>query len=499
MLVIISDLHLTDGTSGETIAPGAFQIFAERLQDLAVGASCRADGNYRPIERLDLVLLGDVLDVIRSTRWSAGKVRPWDDPAGAPFVDTVGTITADILRRNNEAFQILRSLAFEGGITVPPADSLGRPVPTATAQPVDVRIHYMVGNHDWFFHLGGPAYDTMRQAVARAMGLANTPTEPFPHDPAENDDLLALMRRHRVFARHGDIYDPFNFEEDRNASSLGDAIVVDLLNRFAYVVETELANDLPTSTLAGLRELDNVRPILLIPVWLNGLLERTCPLPAMRKQVKRVWDRLVDDFLSISFVRARDTWAPTDLVDGLERALKFSKQLSVGWASAIVNWLNSVRGRVEDSFLTHALAEQDFRNRRAKHIVYGHTHHAETVPLDASYAEGYVLNQLYFNSGTWRRVHQQTRLAPAEHEFIASDVMTYLAFFQGDERKGRPYETWSGTLGHQPSEKTIHRVDSALPTHASQQPLPASRVSGHAPHFALQPARAGIVPSRRQR
>jgi len=28
MLVIISDLHLTDGTSGETIAAGAFQIFA---------------------------------------------------------------------------------------------------------------------------------------------------------------------------------------------------------------------------------------------------------------------------------------------------------------------------------------------------------------------------------------------------------------------------------------------------------------------------------------
>ncbi|MDZ4780282.1 MAG: hypothetical protein SGJ19_08525 [Planctomycetia bacterium] len=499
MLVIISDLHLTDGTSGETIAAGAFQIFAERLQDLAAGASCRADGNYRPIERLDLLLLGDVLDVIRSARWSASRVRPWDDPQSSEYVDIVGKITADILRRNDEAFQILRSLALQSGITVPPADSMGRPVPTAAGQPVDVRIHYMVGNHDWFYHLGGPAYDVIRQAVARSLGLANTPTQPFPHDPAENDELLGLMRRHRVFARHGDVYDPFNFEGERNASSLGDAIVIDLLNRFAFIVETELANELPISTLAGLRELDNVRPILLIPVWLDGLLERTCPLPSMRKQVKRVWDRLVDDFLSVSFVRSRDTWSPTDLVDGLEQALKFSKQLSVGWASSVVSWLNSVRGRAEDSFYAHALAEQDFRNRRAKHIVYGHTHHAETVPLDASYAEGYVLNQVYFNSGTWRRVHQQTRLAPNEHEFIPSDVMTYLAFFQGDERKGRPYETWTGTLGHQPSEKTIHRVDAPPSTHVSQQPLSPSRVSGHAPHFTALPARAGIVPSRRQR
>lgn len=498
MLVIISDLHLTDGTSGATIAPGAFQIFAERLQDLAVGASCRADGNYRPIERLDLLLLGDVLDVIRSSRWAAGVARPWDDPWDPRFIDTVNRITADILRRNDEAFQILRSLALQGGVTVPPADSMGRPVPTAAGQPVDVRIHYMIGNHDWFFHLQGAHYDVLRQAVVRAMGLSNTPTQPFPHDPAEHDDLLAMMRRHRVFARHGDIYDPFNFEGDRNASSLGDAIVIDLLNRFAYAVENELANELPMSTLAGLRELDNVRPILLIPVWLDGLLERTCPLPSMRKQVKRVWDRLVDEFLAIPFVRERDGWSPVDLVDGLERALKFSKQVSVGWASSIVSWLNSVRGRTDDSFYPHALAEQDFRNRRAKHIVYGHTHHAETVPLDASYAEGYVLNQLYFNSGTWRRVHQQTRLAPGEHEFIPSDVMTYLAFFQGDERKGRPYETWTGNLGHQPSDTAFHRVDSASASHVSQQPIPTSRTPGRAPHFTTQPARAGTVPSRRR-
>ena len=66
MLVIISDLHLTDGTSGSTISPGAFQLLGERLTDLAIGASQRRDGTYRPIERVDLLLLGDVFDVIRS-------------------------------------------------------------------------------------------------------------------------------------------------------------------------------------------------------------------------------------------------------------------------------------------------------------------------------------------------------------------------------------------------------------------------------------------------
>ena len=77
----------------------------------------------------------------------------------------------------------------------------------------------------------------------------------------------------------------------------------------------------------------------------------------------------------------------------------------------------------ERSYHAHALAEQDFRNRRAKHVVYGHSHAAEIVPLDASYAEGYVLDQMYFNTGTWRRVYGLTRLASGEHEFIASDAM----------------------------------------------------------------------------
>ena len=39
-----------------------------------------------------------------------------------------------------------------------------------------------------------------------------------------HEQLLEALRRHKVFARHGDIYDPFNFEGDRNQSSLGDAI-----------------------------------------------------------------------------------------------------------------------------------------------------------------------------------------------------------------------------------------------------------------------------------
>lgn len=498
MLVIISDLHLTDGSSGATISPGAFEIFAERLQDLAVAASRRLDGAYRPIDRIDVLLLGDVLDVIRSSRWAMfDEIRPWGDPRRPEFADIVGRITGDILRQNESSLRILRQLTTEGAISVPPATINRRPATDTQPQPVPVQIHYLVGNHDWFFHLRGPAFDSIRQALVRQMGLANRADTPFPHDPVENDALLDVLRRHRVFARHGDLFDPFNFEGNRAASSLGDCIVIELVNRFATEVEREMAADLPVSTIAGLREIDNIRPLLLIPVWIDGLLDRTCPFPAMRRNVKQIWDQLADRFLSMDFVRARDTWKPCDLVDGLQRALKFSKRVPTGWASQIVGWLNELRGSAEPSYYQHALSEQDFRNRRARSIVYGHTHHAETVPLDASYAEGYVLNQVYFNSGTWRRVHRQTQMAPNEHEFIAADEMTYLAFFAGDERGGRPYETWSGTLGMNPSPASVLRVDSGKATDATQQ-VPAPNLHSHAPHFSTSVGKAGVIPTRRQ-
>ncbi len=64
-----------------------------------------------------------------------------------------------------------------------------------------------------------------RETLVERLGLANRPDRPFPHDITESDELLQTMRRHKVTARHGDLYDPLSFEGDRDAASLGDALV----------------------------------------------------------------------------------------------------------------------------------------------------------------------------------------------------------------------------------------------------------------------------------
>ena len=451
MLVIISDLHLTDGTSGQTIQENAFRIFAERVRDMALDASFRQDNTYRPVERIDILLLGDILDVIRSTAWlqEGATARPWSDPSNNAFIEKVKDISDAILEHNAPSLAHLRNLSQDNGLTLPPPDTTGRqPADEEPQCPVAVKIHYMVGNHDWFYHLPGAAYDPLRQNVVQAMGLANDFTVGFPHDPEESVELARVLREHEVLARHGDIYDPFNFAEDRDTSSLGDCIVVELLNRFPLAVNDLMGPELPQACLDGLRELDNVRPLLAIPIWIDALLQRTGVGRRQVRNVKRIWDGLVDDFLRLDFVRDRDSFFnPWDSVDKLEIALKFSRGISLGTAGALAAWWNEQMGVSDESHYPHAIKERAFKNRSARYLVYGHTHDHEIVPLDASFPGSQRFDQIYFNSGTWRRVHRLAKAHPDEQEFIAYDVMTYLSFFKGDERKGRPFACWSGALG----------------------------------------------------
>lgn len=459
MLVIVSDLHFTDETSGETVHSGAFKLFRDALSDLAYGASWRANGKYKPIEDLHLVLLGDILDVIRSTQWLQvngvqSQVRPWHNPQSQPFVDKVGAITAAILQKNRASLAALKNL--NGSVTIPEATETGMPADVdwkpdgKGRQPVEVHLHYLVGNHDWFFHLPGPPYDQIRQTIMNAMGLETPANAPFPHDPSDSATIQQIYSDHRVLARHGDVYDPFNYDGDRNESSLGDAIVVELVDRFAMEVSQKVA--LPAPCVAGLREIDNLRPTFVIPVWVDSLLKRTCPDTSLQMKVKEVWDGLVDQLLALDFVHKHHSFFHLfDSVEQLEWGLKFSKGVSKGNLSRLYAWITEKFATHDSSYYGHAATEEKFKNRKARAIVYGHTHVYEMVPLDSLVVSNAFFDQVYFNSGTWRPYHQLSRVHPEQEEFVKFQLMTYLAFFRGDERGGRPFETWSGVLAARPS------------------------------------------------
>ncbi len=461
MLVIMSDLHLTDGTSGQTINSSAFRIFRQRLCDLAYDASWRKDGTYQPIESLDVILLGDILDVIRSTRWLRNSddethpTRPWSDPHSLPFINRIRTITETILKHNTDSLTVLQQLNNGQTITIPPPDKNGKPAkvdwnPASPGRvPVQVKIHYMVGNHDWFYHLPGKEYDAIRQQIITAMGLTQDANDIFAHDPTESSVLTEVMQQHRVLARHGDVFDSFNFSQNRNMSSLGDAIVVELLNYFPVAVTEQIGYKLPKPFSDGLKELDNVRPNIIVPLWIDSLLRQTCAnQPQLIRQVHGIWNDLVNGFLQIDFVQQHNSYNPIDNINILESVLKFSQGFSFQSLSEIVKKVMNWVGSNNNSYSRNVLQEEAFKNRHAQFFVYGHTHYGEFVPLDAAEINEQILNRMYFNTGTWRRIHELGQFNKNKTEvFIGHQVMTYLTFFKDNEHRGRPFEYWSGSLG----------------------------------------------------
>lgn len=479
MLAIISDLGITDGTTGHLLPAGTMDLLCERLCDLAWRASWRADGSYRPIDRIDLVLLGDTLDLISSRRWLASPCRPWDDHQSPAVIDTVTGIVEEILRRNVDAIRTLRALATEATISLPPATAGGQPVLEAEELPVSVCTHYVVGDRDWPLHLRGQQYDLIRHKLAHHLGLVTSYNKPFPHEASECEQLHDALRRHRVLARHGDIFDPLSFHDDRDAASLTDVLAIELVARFLQHLDSELSDQIPPAAWKALIEIDQIRPVLLVPAYLECVLERTAT-PVIRNQIKRIWDYMAEQVVHLEIVRRLADASPIDLIDGLSAALKFGRRDTHDWTSRTLAFLASLRGAPTASYACHALAESDFRNRRARHIVYGHTNHHEILPLDASHADGYVLSQTYMNAGTWRRCYRPTQLAAGTHELAASDAFTMLAFYQGDERSGRAHETWHGTLAPMtldiPATAGAPQATAALP---APSPVPI-----RAPQFA---------------
>jgi hypothetical protein len=454
MLVIISDLHISDGTCGKPISPDSFRLFSERLKELAFHASWRADGRYRPIETLDILLLGDVLELENSTGWlelasgAPSPIRPWSDYHTPEYAATVARITRKILQVNSATINIFHDLTAGRQLTLTPADRRGRPARFSLVRaPVRVNLHYMIGNHDWYYHLPGPGFDALRQELVQAFGLSN-PASIFPHELKEAPHLRDLLDSHGVYAQHGDLFDPlcYSAEKGRDAASLGDMLAIEILNRFPLEAERQMSGDLPVDFIQSLYELVNVRPPLAAPLWISSQLRQNNVRPAAQKKLKKIWDDLGRELLAQPYIKEMNRRFKYDLVDALRVALRISEGLSFRTIDELVVWIRKRFSSGESTFAKHALKEDAFLNRTAQFIVYGHTHHYEVVPLDSTPTVPYPSNQMYMNSGTWHTFYDLAVNKPKEQKFVPYQVLSYLTFYRDDERGGRRFETWSGTF-----------------------------------------------------
>ncbi|MCG2788258.1 MAG: hypothetical protein L6461_24480 [Anaerolineae bacterium] len=454
MLVIISDLHLGDGTCGKSISPSAFHLFASRLRELAYQASWRKDNNYRPIESIDLVLMGDILDPQHSTRWldtqpgDPDYTRPWSDFNSPQYAAKLRQVTRAMFEHNAEGLKVLRDCVQGQAIYLPPATNSGRPDFDARElfYPA-VSIHYMVGNHDWYYHLPGPQFDQIRQEIIETMGLSN-PANMFPWQAEEFEPLEELFARYQFYGRHGDMYDKFNYdaEKGRDAAALGDAFAMEMLNRYPLEVDRQLGAELPPALVDSLRKLTNIRPALATPLWISGQIKQHAPSHKMEAQLKKIWDTMGQEFLDINFVRQADKAFEFDMVDALQLVLGISKRTSFKRINDVVIWVRQKMWGGQISYTKYALEEPALQKGSARYIAYGHTHHHEVVPLDSDGVPPTTAFQIYMNAGSWHSYYTLTAKNPRDQKFVPYQMFSYLVFYRADQRGGRHFEAWSGAF-----------------------------------------------------
>lgn len=391
MAVFVSDIHLTDVLAGAAIPKEvAFERFWVRMQ---------AARGTRPAI---LTFVGDLFDLVRSPRWFEGKHRPYHEPSPG-MVAVIDAIVDATLEREAAFFTAIRDKAEDGSL----------------------EVRYALGNHDRLLEHAPRA----RRAIWKALTGEDRDVE-FPNE--------LLFPDHGVLAYHGNVGDVINHDPE-GGPTIGDAIGSELITRFPHVVRGLTGEEHPM-----LDDIDDVRPVYAVPAWVRhlGVVQ-----PSLLGPVHHAWVEVVEHFLSEDFVRqwmkAKHKRFGLDTGKKLKLMLELStKRLMAKGGDKRLTEAYRVMQHAFDGKMAELGAQRITERRHVRYIVNGHSHFPAMRPIGTIDGKPAV----YFNTGTWRAVHQIGHDARGRPAFLPYDAMSYLVFFPDGDSLGRDYEWWTGAL-----------------------------------------------------
>jgi UDP-2,3-diacylglucosamine pyrophosphatase LpxH len=187
-----------------------------------------------------------------------------------------------------------------------------------------------------------------------------------------------------------------------------------------------------------LREIDNLRPYTLAPAWITQVLKETnLNAKIVNEAIQHALQAVITEFVKNNMV-SKDFMLKIKMTIA---KLFLGGNFNIGTLSNIIDHTSFSKDRLE-SYRKYAITmakgqEKDF-------FVMGHTHYAEIVPLSSYIDEDKIKrNKIYINTGTWRSIHQR---GIDDNSFASTKTMTIAGFFKPDERKGRAFEFWTGSL-----------------------------------------------------
>lgn len=362
MHVFVSDIHMADGPAGDPVSDDELAAFVDGLPAGSRGHD------------VTLVLLGDIIDFLRSSKWADlwGKnVAPWSAMAKgfanfprSPAEGCVLEVARDVATRYRAFSKALRARVDGGRLTVV----------------------YVPGNHDYMLQLSA----RLRREVKGMLGLANEDAKPF--DIPYDDEPAS------VYATHGHTFDPLNHHRDTEGCwAFGDAVVLRLVNRFQAEACAALGCGEDTDIGRRLADIDNVEPLVDIPLFVRWVSETLSSADDQAK-VLDAWTTCVNELLAIKAFADKRYRAKVFL--DFRALLRLSTHAAL--AELIVahrRWFPVPEARdVEE-------AGRLSRSQRRRFVVFGHTHNSMMVPLRPVGGQP----AYYVNTGSWRRIVSRGR------------------------------------------------------------------------------------------
>jgi len=322
------------------------------------------------------------------------------------------------------------------------------------------RLFYIPGNHDRLIN----KYSSLRVKVCKCLGIPLDQNDPAPF-PHEYKDLL-----YGVFARHGHEFDKFNYEGGESFEEIdylrvpiGDPITTELVARLpftlrknlqqqAHSIWPKLSDDEIKEEIAkanqNFQEIENVRPFSAVIEWLLYQMQQNRYL---KEVIEDTISEVINVFDNLKFVKLwyerHDKW--TDWrgeADKIQAALFLLRNFKLYRTEKL--WELVFKGKdyfIKDDLLEAAPREYLHLPPDIQYVVYGHTHDPLVAPLRTVPSSPAPLQQVYLNTGTWRRRHWK---ATQDDSFINWKNMTYVIFYRHDERirRNADFETWTGAL-----------------------------------------------------
>lgn len=284
MLVVTANWAVADGTL--VARPRREQAeWLAAVHRAAIRAGVRRDGRYAPLDGLDLVLAGDLLDGLTSTAW-LGDARPWHRGRRAEGIANRVLVAAAARCR-----RLLGGVArwAREGVAVPDSDRLGRP-DWARRRRVPVRVVVLPGDRD-------------RWLVAALPRLARRGIR-----------LAAAWSVGTVAICHGAEFDPSCAAcggPETGRPTLAESLAVDLVGRFAAAVR---GADVWPECRGLVARLAASRPRDIPPAVTSWLAQAS---PAAARTVRDRWARAVAGWRRAARTAEPSCHAEFDLVDAV--------------------------------------------------------------------------------------------------------------------------------------------------------------------------------------